>query len=338
MVAPHLTGSRVVLITGATGALGPAVLRTFSAAGWSIRTLSRTQPQPSAPAASFPHVAANIEDGVAVRHAMQGVDVVLHMAALLHVFDPSESLTNDYRRVNVEGTATVVDAARESGVRRVVAVSSIAVYGPHRGRIDERTPTHPDTPYAATKLASERKVLDLTSPDGISIGCVLRLAAVYGPSVKGNYERLVRALARRRFIPVGRGENSRTLVFEDDAARAMLLAATHPAAAGRVFNVTDGQVHTVAEILVAITAALGRRPPRLAVPERLVSAGVRGVEAAFRMVRRSPPVSTSTVEKYLESVAVDGLLLRETLGFEPRWSLADGWRHTVTQLRHEGKL
>src|SRR5215203_4106387 len=236
-------GWRLVLVTGATGALGPAVLRAFSAAGWRIRTLSRKRPDASAPAASFPHIAADIEDRDALFAAMQGVDVVLHMAALLHVFDRSTSLENEYRRVNVDGTSAVMRAAQESGVSRVVAVSSIAVYGPHDGTIDERTSPRPDTAYGSTKLEAERIVLESTSADGASIGCVLRLAAVYGPAVKGNYERLVRALARRRFVPVGRGENNRTLVFEDDVARAMLLAATHPAAPGRVFNVTDGSVH-----------------------------------------------------------------------------------------------
>jgi nucleoside-diphosphate-sugar epimerase len=327
-----------VLITGATGALGPAVLRAFSAAGWGIRTTSRKPPNPGSLAASFPHVSADIGDRAALHNVMQGVDVVLHMAALLHVFDRAESRQHEYRRVNVDGTAAVVDAARACGVRRVVGVSSIAVYGPHGGTIDETTQPHPDTPYGSTKLEAERIILAATSAHGAALACVLRLAAVYGPSVKGNYERLLRAVARRRFIPVGRGENSRTLVFEDDVASAMLLAATHGAAAGRVFNVTDGTVHTVAEILAAISEALGRRPPRVAIPKSLVFAGVRGVEAAFRLARRSPPVRTSTVEKYLESVAVSGTLIRAALGFQPRWTLADGWRHTVLELRREGRI
>ena len=327
----------VVLITGATGALGPAVIRAFSADRWNIRTLSRKCPERWTPAASHPHFSADLEDRETLRRAMDGADTVVHMAALLHVFDQSASL-DEYRRVNVGGTAAVLAAARERSVRRVVALSSIAVYGPRADVVDEQTPPAPDTPYGLSKLEAERRVLEMDAAAGGRLGSVLRLAAVYGPSVKGNYERLVRALARRRFVPVGSGGNTRTVVFEDDAAQAILLAASRPAAGGELFNVTDGEIHTVAEISSAIAQALGRRPPRLAVPPRLAFHGVTAAEALFRLAGRRSPVTKATLEKYLESVAVSGRRIHERLGFEPRWRLADGWRHTVAELRREGRL
>ena len=94
----------------------------------------------------------------------------------------------------------------------------------------------------------------------------MRLGAVYGPRIKGNYERLTRALARHRFIPIGNGLNRRTLIYDKDVGRAAVLAVSHPAAAGRVFNVTDGEYHTLNEIIESICAALGRTPPRLSLP------------------------------------------------------------------------
>ena len=327
----------IVLITGATGALGPAVIRAFNAASWHIRTLSRKPPAPGAPAASHPHISAEIDDFDALCRAMDGADTVVHMAALLHVFDRSASL-DEYRRVNVGGTSAVMAAARERSVRRVVALSSIAVYGPHADVVDEHTPPAPDTPYGRSKLEAEREVLKMEAAGGRGLGAVLRLAAVYGPSVKGNYERLVRALARRRFVPVGSGGNTRTIVFEDDAAQAILLAASRPAAGGELFNVTDGEIHTVAEISAAIAQALGRRPPRLAVPPRLAFLCVSAAEALFGLAGRRSPVTKSTLEKYLENVAVSGQRIRERLQFEPRWPLAVGWQHTVAQLRREGRL
>ena len=158
-------------------------------------------------------------------------------------------------------------AARECSVPQVVALSSIAVYGPQTQTADEDTVPAPDTPYGVSKLARGRgSVASGPQPTAAPSAVVLRLAAVYGPSVKGNYERLVRALARGRFVPVGDGNNARTLVFEDDAAQAILLAASRPDATGGIFNVTDGGIHTVREIVEAIARALGRRPPRLSVP------------------------------------------------------------------------
>jgi UDP-glucose 4-epimerase len=283
-------------------------------------------------------VAADIEDFPALCRAMNGVDAVVHMAALLHVFDRSSSLTGEYRRVNVQGTSAVMAAARERSVPQVVALSSIAVYGTQTQMVDEGTAPAPDSQYGISKLEAEAEALRVVSPGGKPLAAVLRLAAVYGPSVKGNYERLVRALARGRFVQVGDGTNARTLVFEDDAAQAILLAASRPDAKGTTFNVTDGSIHEVREIISAISAALGRRPPRLAVPAGLAVGGARSLEQAFKFVGRRPPVTRETLDKYLEHVAVSGRRMQDVLGFQPRWTLAEGWRHTVEQLRREGRL
>ena len=102
--------------------------------------------------------------------------------------------------------------------------------------------------------------------DGQPLGTVLRLGAVYGSRIKGNYERLTHALARHRFIPIGSGLNRRTLVYDKDVGRAAALAVSHPAAAGRVFNVTDGGYHTLNEIIESICSAVGRKQPRLSLP------------------------------------------------------------------------
>ncbi len=101
-----------------------------------------------------------------------------------------------YERVNIGGTETVVEAAIKAGVKRVVLFSTIAVYGPSDGRVlNEMSPTHPDTFYAQTKCAAEQIVLKAKGADGQPLGTVLRLGAVYGSRIKGNYERLTRVLA-----------------------------------------------------------------------------------------------------------------------------------------------
>ena len=152
-------------------------------------------------------------------------------------------------------------------VGRVVLFSTIAVYGPSDGCVfNEESPTHPETFYAQTKLAAEKLVLNARDADGQPLGTVLRLGAVYGSRLKGNYERLTHALARNRFIPIGSGLNRRTLVYDQDVGRAAALAVSHPAAAGRVFNVADGEFHTLNEIIESICSALGRKPPSLSLP------------------------------------------------------------------------
>ena len=165
------------------------------------------------------------------------MNVVFHLAAKLHINDPSPQLAAEYRRVNVEGTAQLAEAARLAGVRRLVIFSTINVYGcsPPGALLDEQSPLCGDSCYAASKIEAEK--IALTTLPAV----VLRLAAVYGPSMKGNYPRLLRALQQRRFAFVGKGDNRRTLVHLEDVCAASLLAAEHPRAVGQIYNVTDGR-------------------------------------------------------------------------------------------------
>lgn len=331
--------SPLALVTGATGALGPRVVEALHGAGYTVRTLSLDARDPGLLPASIETRLGDITDEAAVRAAMAGVDVVVHLAALLHIVNPSPELRPKYERVNIGGTQIVVEAALAAGVKRLVFFSTIAVYGYGSGRfLDEDTPAQPDTFYAQTKLAAEEIVLAARRADGEPLGAVLRPAAVYGSRLKGNYERLLQALARGRFIPIGPGTNRRTLVYDRDVANAVLLAAQHPSAAGRVFNVTDGEPHMLREIIAVMCQALGRRPPHVALPVGPIRLAASVIERTARLARVKSPIVQATVDKYTEDVAVDGSRIRRELGFVSQYDLVAGWRETVAELRHSGQL
>ena len=153
-----------VLITGATGAIGPRVVHALLQTGCQIRAFSVDIPAAGMFPQSVEVLIGDITDKEAVKSAMQGVDAVVHMAALLHIVNPSPELREKYERVNVGGTATIVEAAINAHVKRIVLFSTIAVYGPSGGRVlNEESPTHPDTFYAQTKLAAEKIVLNAQS-------------------------------------------------------------------------------------------------------------------------------------------------------------------------------
>jgi nucleoside-diphosphate-sugar epimerase len=324
---------RTVLVTGATGALGPSVVRACHAAGYSVRTLSVDSPDgPELPLGVDARV-GDICDDRAVRAAVAGTEIVIHLAALLHQFGDSAALAPQYERINVGGTENVMRAATTEGVRRVVFFSTIAVYGPSSGQlIDEQTPPHPDTAYGRTKLGAEQAVLSASSR-GRPFGTVLRAAAAYGPRVKGNYRRLAMSIARRRFVQVGPGANRRTLVYDRDLASAAILAAEDPAAAGSVFNVSDGQIHTLADIVAAICRAVGRRPPRFRVPLAAARVAIEACERGCKLAGVRPPVTRTLLEKYTEDVAVDATLIQRVLGFVPCVDLELGWRETMAGLQ-----
>ena len=148
-----------VLLTGATGAIGPRVVHALHQVGYQIRAFSFDAPTVGTFPQSVEVLIGDVTDQLAVQSAMRGVDAVVHMAALLHIVNPPPELREKYERVNIGGTATVVEAAIKVGVKRVVLFSTIAVYGPSEGCVlNEMSPTHPDTFYAQTKCAAEQIV------------------------------------------------------------------------------------------------------------------------------------------------------------------------------------
>jgi nucleoside-diphosphate-sugar epimerase len=324
----------VALITGATGAIGPRVVEALHHARYQIRTFSLDSP---AGGLFPPHVEVVIGDvagEAAVKSVMRGVDVVVHMAALLHITNPPTELRERYERINVGGTASVIQSAISAGVKRVVLFSTIAVYGQANGEVlDEQSPTRPDTFYAQTKLAAEEIVMSAKNVDGQPLGTVLRLAAVYGSRIKGNYEQLTRALAHHRFIPIGNGLNRRTLVYDKDVGRAAVLAVSHPAAAGRVFNVTDGGFHTLNEIIESICSALGRKPPRWSLPVGPMRVFSSLLDKGSRAMGIKPPITRELIDKYTEDIAVDGSRIQKELGFMRQYDLKTGWEETIREMR-----
>lgn len=315
-------------VTGGTGAIGPVLVEQLVEAGYRVKVLARHQPTESLFPDSVALVLADICDRDSLHQALAGVDLVFHLAAKLHIVDPTPDLAAEYHQINVVGTQNLIQAAQAQGVQRVIFFSTIAVYGASQPGtlLTEDSPAVSNTLYAQTKCQAEQIVLaakDQTS--GQPLGVVLRLAAVYGSRIKGNYARLVTAIEKRRFVRLGAGQNRRTLIHEVDLARAVLLTAEHPAAAGHIYNVTDGQVHTLQEILRAIYQGLGRALPGWSIPILPVRLAITVIGWLFFCVGQKAPVQQATIDKFLEDVAVSGQRLQDDLAFQPQVSLQAGW-------------
>lgn len=327
-----------VLVTGASGAIGPAVVEALLSSGYAVRTLTRSGSDVMYSQQVETYL-GDITDLAAVTSAVTGVSAVVHLAARLHFSGPPSRDLDAYHRVNVEGTAKIVSAATIARVRRVVFGSTIAVYGSLlRDAVSESSAPRPDTPYAITKFEAEEIVRGARRDDGVPLGVVLRLAAVYGSRLKGNYRSLVRGLARHRFIPIGDGRSKRTLVHEHDVGRAIVCTLQTPAAAGRTYNLTDGAVHTTDEIVGAICAALGRPAPRWRVPETLALNAAVVVDELQRITFRGPGTLRDRLQRYVENVAVDGSAIQRELRFVPEYTLYKGWQRVVDDMRARDDL
>lgn len=317
-----------VLVTGAAGFLGQAIVAQAQIRGIPLRTTDcRT-----AAAVSLPDYRSldlcGLDD---LGGLLDGIGTVIHAAGLAHQFRARPDDGERFRQVNVSATAALAEAAARAGVRRFVHVSSVAVYG-HASRADslvnEDAPTAPAGPYAESKGEAERRLGQIAQSTPMQT-VILRMATLFGENDPGNVARLTRAIDRGRFVWIGSGENLKSLVYRDDAARACLLAATEPRPreASAIYNVV-GYSCRMYEIVANLYQFLGRPSPRYRVPARLAKA-LLGAAAMFPLLGKRARSWRFLVEKWLADDAYDGTRFCRDFRFEPGVPLAEGLKREV---------
>lgn len=317
-----------VLLTGASGFVGQGVLaRLCQEDNVQVRVAQRGL------AAQFPEgVDVALIDGLSVaqswQQALHGIDAVIHCAARVHVMDEQAAdPLAEFRAVNVEATRHLAEQAVAAGVRRFVFVSSIKVNGeqtaPGRPFTADAEP-QPQDPYAQSKLEAEQALFAIARQSGLEV-VVVRPPLIYGPGVKANFASLMRALQRRLPLPFGAIDNRRSLVARDNLVDLLLLCCRHPAAAGQVFLVSDGEDLSTAQLCRGLSKALGVRPRLLPVPAALL----RLVGA---LTGRS-----QQVQRLLGSLQVDIAATRNRLDWTPPVSVEQALRETARACAQEQK-
>lgn len=264
------------LVTGGAGFIGSHLVTLLLKQGINVRVLDNFSSGHRANLpASHPRLEVlegDIRDPDKVQQAVQGTDFIFHLAAFISV---PKSLENPLTclDVNVNGTATLLEAARCGGVRRVVLASSAAVYGDAPELpLREDTPPHPRSPYATSKLVNELYA-DLYTQMGLEV-VALRFFNVYGPRQNPNSDY---AAAIPRFIShllsgdeiviFGDGNQTRDLIYVEDVVHALWLAAERPNVAGRVFNICTGQETRLLDVVETLYRLISpQRPHRFAAP------------------------------------------------------------------------
>jgi nucleoside-diphosphate-sugar epimerase len=310
-----------ILLTGASGFVGRATLRTALEAGHEVHGVVR---QGEAPAPPVQVVRlSDLASYTRWRDALDGVDAVVHLAARVHVMrDRAPDSLTAFRAVNVEGTRQVASAAAEAGVARFVFVSSVKVHGEesHDAPLTADSPVVPVDAYGRSKAEAEDALRELESRSGLGV-VVVRPPLVYGPGVGANFLTLLKAVSRGWPLPVGRVDNRRSLVYVDNLADLLLLAAAHPGAAGRTLLVADGPPVSTPELVRRMGRALDRPVRMPAVPESWL-------RVAGRLAGRS-----AAVDRVLGSLEVDDSPTRDLLGWRQPVTAEDGLRRTADWFR-----
>jgi UDP-glucose 4-epimerase len=306
------------LVTGATGVIGLTLVRALLAANWQVRTLSRSELSQSLP---VEHMTGDLTDPVVVERAVSGVDCVFHLAALLHVENPSPDLETAYYQINTQATEQLARAAYSNGIGRFVFFSTVKVYGVHsRVPIPETHSTQPQSMYARSKLMAEERLQHVDVP-----WTILRLSPVYGPRMKGSWARLMRAIERGIFLPVGNMTNVHSLSHVDDVVKAALFAVSNPLCECQVYNVVTQETPTLYDILNAMYVTAGRKMPSIKLPSALVMPSADILDVVFGVAGKRSPVPKSALLQLIKDEAYSGQKLREA-GFVPAVNLSEGWR------------
>lgn len=311
-----------ILVTGANGFVGRALCNYLSAAG-----VAHVGTVRSAAKCLLPNrvVVGEIHAQTDWRPALTDVSVVIHLANRAHVMqETAADPLAVFRAVNVEGTLNFARQAAAAGVQRFVYVSSIKVNGEQTGArpfAPDDTPT-PSDPYGISKWEAEQGLARLGRETGLEI-VVIRPPLIYGPGVKANFLRLVLAVRRGMPLPFGLVHNKRSLVSVANLCSALLACATHPAAAGQTFLVSDGVDLSTPELIRAIAAGAGR-------PARLLPVPPAAMLLVARLLGKG-----EVAKRVLGSLQVDASALTRKLGWKPpfaaREELAESARHAVEE-------
>jgi nucleoside-diphosphate-sugar epimerase len=291
---------RTLLVTGATGFVGRALVERLRAEGRPFRAAMREHDS------SYPEGVEIGEIGPETKWlpALTGIDTVVHLAGLAHIPGRPRGVATAFHHVNAAGTANLAEQARKSGVRRFVLVSSVKAAADRSGRkaLSEADPAEPGTPYGVSKLDAE---ISLRVIAGAMQTVILRPPLVYGPGVRANFLTLLRLVDKGMILPLGSVHNQRSLIARANLVDAILTAVDIRSAAGGTFYVSDGAPLSTPELIRAIAAALGK-------PARLVPFPPILLKGAALLAGRG-----QTADSLLGSLAVDDSAFRACTGWRP---------------------
>jgi len=315
-----------VLVTGASGFLGEALLARLKEKGESIRVLLRRVSPNLEQDSRVQVVYGDLGDPDSVDRAVAGVEAVYHLGAAMR------GGAADFERGTVWGTRNVVSACLRYGVKRLVYVSSLSVLD-HAGHqagtpVNEwsRLEPHPELRggYTQTKLAAEQIVAEAIRDQGLP-AVILRPGQIFGPGAERVPPSGTIRLGKR-WVVVGSGSLRLPLVYVEDAVEALLLAERQQGICGLTFHVVDSEDVTQREYLEQCQRALGKEIHVSYVPMFVLYGLAVGVELLARLGGRRPPLSRYRLRSIRPLSPCDCTAAREKLGWLPRIGASEGLR------------
>ena len=319
----------MILVTGATGFVGQAIVGGLLEAAYDIRACSRQADTALHRDVNLFNI-GDLSENNDWRQALQDIDVVVHCAARAHIMnDEAIDPLAAFRKVNTAGTLNLARQAADTGVKRFIFISSIKVNGEMTmpGQLFQPNDKYiPTDPYGLSKYEAEQGLLALAQETGMEV-VIVRPPLVYGPGVRANFASMLKWINKGVPLPFGTVHNQRSLVALDNLVSFIIHCIDHPKAANEAFLISDSEDVSTTELLRKVANAFGKKPMLLPIPVWLMS-------FVAKLVGKG-----DVANRLFGSLQVDSSKARDLLGWQPVITMDEQLKKTAdAYLEHEKTL
>lgn len=330
-----------VMITGASGFIGHALVEEVSSRGAHVKTISRNPSKSNDDNIhsikmdlnnifSSNHARASLRESYnvdSVRETLlselKGVDVVVHAAGQAHIMDDRNIDSLDlYMRGNHDMTFELASLAREANVRRFIFLSSIKVNGEETGLETPFTADDivaPKDGYGVSKLEAEKSLLELARYSDLEV-TIIRPPLVYGPGVKGNFRSMMYWVKKGLPLPLGLINNRRSLIGLDNLVDLIITCMYHPNAANEIFLASDDEDVSTPNLIRRLALSMERESWLIPIPAQML------MEAGRLVGKRD------AVQRLISSLHVDISKTKNVLEWRPPYSLDEGLKRASVEI------
>jgi nucleoside-diphosphate-sugar epimerase len=305
-----------VLVTGANGFIGHALCARLLSEGFYVRGAVRERSSTCEPQGIDISIVNSIRRDTDWTNVLRGIDVVIHLAARVHVMrESAHDPLLAFREVNVIGTERLAQMSVSAGVRRIIYISSIGVNGnstEQKAFTEDDIPS-PCSPYAISKWEAEAIIRAFSGSMEVVI---VRPPLVYGPRAPGNFSRFMQFINSGFPLPFEGINNRKSFIYLENIIDALIKCVQKVEAIGKTYLVSDGQDVSTPELIRMIAGAMGKKARLFPCPTPLL-----------KMIGKIAGKSDE-IERLTGSLQIDSSKIRRELGWKPPFTMEQGIRIT----------